>query len=520
MLWDSDGDGMDDATEALDYLTSPTNDDVFAFADVAERVGTDTVARAGEWAADGTALCAAGLRGWLEYDFTISTSDVYRVDVEGSDCSSWQVFRSFELVLKIDEQQIARCVLETETNAHGHAGAFTPWLTEGAHTVRVEWDNASYASLLRVESIRLQQLSGLDTDGDGRKDWVERRLARLSGVDTAVWTSVTSPGVLEGNDPWPVLSFANDTNALCHGANGRWYWNAPLAETGAAAQILSFQNGGLIQTALTTWAATDLLATNAPLAIRLDDTLKLAAYPPGATAGTEQISIGGITNYVTTAPNHVCHTFSATGTFTVTGTYLPPGEGALAGVCTVAVFAATLDPDPAVWVGTKRAWVCTNLPDVALVEAGSDLSITESGSGGGSRVFDLETSVPGDHGIVARIGSGGPILTSVTARAFRLAMEGETYVSLEGVCRSGEALFATPVVMSPVPDDVRLEGRIIMGDILFEDGTTERTWTSTNFDETGVCTFRFIRAASSRSSFCNILDVYQGTNLIGRHTRP
>lgn len=522
-LTDSDGDGIDDGTEVLDLDTQPLVPDAPSFSTALIINVTSTTARAGSWVPSGTGLCAQSPRGWLEYTLVAPSSDVYRLALRATDCRSAEQSSVYPLRLSVDGTYIGRVALTLDEQSIGEAVTFLPWLPMGAHTLRVEWDNASDARRLNLLSIALQKLDGIDADFDGRKDWVESRLRRLSGADTNFVCSLVSPACVEGRDPFASFWSGNLANPV-KSINGRWFASVPLSASVDTSAIFQFQGGAVVSTTTVRWVTTDLLSATETLDIRLGDTLKFGCTPTNAPAGDLSIIVEGpITNvYSADAQEVVLHTFDSAGLYNVKGTFIPSAGAPVMGTLKVRVHTIDFGGSPACWVGTWRNWTCPWIPTNALIESGSDLkiSVPSPRSQGETLAAQFYAATPEEHGFIARLQSSGLILGSDIARGFRVGMEAETSIQSIGTCRSGAEIFATPVVCSPLLSDLRFEGNVIIGGVLYRDGTIRKTLYPADFDQTGTHILEFIRAASSRSSFCNTLDVYQGTNLVGRYSHP
>jgi len=74
------------------------------------------------------------------------------------------------------------------------------------------------------------------------------------------------------------------------------------------------------------------------------------------------------------------------------------------------------------------------------------------------------------------------------------------------------------MVSSPVEPNVSFLLEPIVSGVIFDDGTTVKTLTATNFDALGQCSVRFIRPATAHTSVCHSIKAYQGNYQIGyRH---
>ena len=56
---------------------------------------------------------------------------------------------------------------------------------------------------------------------------------------------------------------------------------------------------------------------------------------------------------------------------------------------------------------------------------------------------------------------------------------------------------------------------VIVGGVVFLDGTISKKYTAADFDAQGRCFVRFVRPASAKSSICHSILVWQGDKLVG-----
>lgn len=393
-----------------------------------------------------------------------------------------------------------------------------PWLPAGSHTIRVFWDNHSSDRFLRLRQLRILSIPGPDEDANGVKDWVERRLNRLSGVYSSTLISATSPACVEGADPY--LPFMNiSTGSLHHGAGSQWYANIPLAPDVATPFTVSFQSGGKVRTNSVAWKPTNILEADS-LTIRKGDALLLTAIPPEATTGTVVISVLGVTNYNTGVISPVVHTFNESGTFYAVGTYTPPSGSAVSSILEVNVLDGHFPGNPVAWVNVYRTWVCSNLSASVAIDHDPRLTVRQTNSGSGvGRVLSVLSTDPEERYLVARAGDGGPILTNAFVRGFRFGYASEGDITTKNVCDTGDQLIGAEMVASPMFDALVVRSEIIVGGITFSNGLLSNEWTAIDFDALGQCEAEFIRPAEAQSSFCHILDVYDGDEFLGRYMR-
>lgn len=516
-LADTDGDGLDDGTEVLDCSSNPLATDLAAFNLVQEIDGASPTGLLGSWAANGTSLYAQDRRGYAEYQWTAGAPDVYRIEIEANDHVDFAGWRNYELRIEIDGTYVGRHHLWSSGNAPGTVAVLTPWLNPGTHTIRIFWDNAASYKSLQIRRILVQRISGPDANGNGVSDWVDSRLARLSRADTNRLDSVISPACMEGDDPYVSLMSISGGIAVCQGAGSRWYANVPLNPTSAVNPVVSFQSGGRSVTNQISWVPHNVLL-DGDLAIRKNDVLMLAAYPSGATNGTIVVNIQGVAAYTAGVGQVITHAFAATGTYSIAGTYTPVSGPPVDGSIQIEVLDASFPESPACWIDVLRQWVVPGLSTNVEIEYDGAMRMWEVEDGDdASRMFQNELYLPEEHFILARAGSGGPVITNLPLRGFRLAYSTDAHYSTVAVCDTGDQLIESLAVLEPVLPDLTFKGEIIVGGVLYENGSISNEWDAADFNELGELPVRFWRSAYSETAVCNLFDVCQGTNVIGRY---
>lgn len=516
-LSDSDGDGLDDGLEALDCGSDPLTADFAGFDLVQEIDGAAPTGLLGSWATNGTALYALNRRGYAEYQWTAGTPDVYRIEIEANDHADFTGWQNYELRIEIDGTYVGRHYLWSSNNAPGTVAVLTPWLNSGTHLVRIFWDNAASYKSLQIRRILVQRISGPDANANGVSDWVDSRLARLSRADTNQLDSVISPACMEGDDPFVSLMSISGGIAARQGTGSRWYADVPLNPTSAVNPVVSFQSGGRTITNQVRWVPHNVLQ-DGDLAIRKNDALMLAAYSAGVSNGTMVVAIQGVVAYTAGVGQVITHAFAATGVFTVVGTYTPVSGTPASASIQLEVLDASFPESPACWTDVLRQWVVPGLSTNVEIEYDSAMRMWEVEDGdGSSRMFQNELYRPEEHFILARAGSGGPVITNLPLRGFRLAYSTDAHYSTVAVCDTGDQLIESLAVLEPVLPDLTFKGEIIVGGVLYENGSISNEWDAADFNELGELPVRFWRSSYSETATCNLFDAYQGTNVIGRY---
>ena len=235
---------------------------------VAELSGSNTSARVGDWDVWMSEIHSRGLRGGLDYLIHTPEAGVYRIEIVGYT----PFLDSARLLGYVDGHYVGQNDLKwdgTQQACH----FFTPWLTAGAHALTIYWDNILPLRRFLLFKVRLQEMLGPDSDGDGILNWVESRFDHFASIDSLSVTNLVSPMCLEGNARFTDLMTISDGLTIRHGIGNRWYSNVPLSQTGATQTVLSFESGGRVLTNTTVWAPCNVIK-EADLVIRKDDALR------------------------------------------------------------------------------------------------------------------------------------------------------------------------------------------------------------------------------------------------------
>ena len=511
---DTDGDGLSDADE-VEMGTDPLAADTQSVSTVAEVAGASFTNSVGRWQAAGQSAIALDGRGRVDYPLTAPVADMYRLELEGISENPGDARNDFELVVTLDGQPLGRRALEAGSGQPGKVQFLTPWLKAGAHQVSVYWDNAVWLRSFKLNALRLQKLDGPDANQNGIKDWVEARLKRDCGVDGgAVISSAISPACIEGKARFPGLVNLSGAAVVRPGVPGRWYANLPLSPAAATPLVCAYENDGWHTTNRVIWKPTSVLEGGS-LIIRRGDALLLTATPANAKNGRMEINVAGVTNYAGAAGEAVVHRFDRAGDYTVNGVFTPAKGKPVQGALTVKVVSANLGTSPAAWVNKWREWQ-GELPPAVKIETGDHAQVEEIPSGTNAlRRFWLAVTEPEDLGLVARIGTNGPVVASVQARGFRLFSGFETAVRVIRTYEDGSELAEMGLVISPLRGDVIVKLEIHTAGVLFDDGTTVRVLTAADFDEVGRYNVRFLRPPGTQSSVCHRTKAFQRDVFLG-----
>lgn len=495
------------------------------FVDAVTLAGSEATNTVGNWIVDGTDLVAEGLRGIAQFQFTLPASDKYKLQIYGAEASALGPSRRiFNLALTVDGQFLGHVNIVATNSWGGVAECLLPFLTAGPHTLSILWDNASSYTRLRLESVHLQTGLGTDSTGSGIKDWVQEVVNEESGLDVTNQTigSYVSPVNLQGRDPYPnfmsvfVEGADNGTPSInpVPGPNGTWTVDVPLSAYVNASILLnvSYQNGALTETRNLQWLPINLLSAN-NVAIRQGDSLLFDAVPQGATNNANLLIAIGTNRLTGRIFQPIAYKFTTPGTYAVTGVYSPTNSPQ-SGSIYVNVIGKSLTNNPDAWVGWERDWDIPYLPSSVIPALDSRVFYEIWPLSATAEDFSLVADENEPRYLFTYLDTNGPVLDTATINGFNLWSGATTYAKVVETYPDGSELVKVLVVLSPVLPDLTVRLDTLAAGITFDDGTTSKTLTPSDFDPLGQSVVYFIRAASAKTSVCHSLSVFQGTNLI------
>lgn len=176
---------------------------------------------------------------------------------------------------------------------------------------------------------------------------------------------------------------------------------------------------------------------------------------------------------------------------------------------------ASLGDDLVAWVGKPRVWKTAEFEKAGVVlDPDPRMQITP-GNEGLKEGFSLIIDEAESRHALARLGPAGPILDSATISGFRLLSGLETNFQITETYPDGTDAIEMGVVMSPVLPAVQVEIKLIVGGVVFEDGTVLKKLAAADFDSLGEATVRFLRPKTARTSACHSLIAWQGGQSLG-----
>lgn len=527
---DTDGDGMNDGLERQAHSNPLVQDFDGTFTDLVTMNGSAATSWIGTWTCAGTVIYAGERSGSLDYTLPVPSNGPYVLAVQVTQNNSLTVQDSFDLSFSVDGVPSGRQLVKAAYGVNNTALFFLPELAAGFHGIRLRWINTQPNTFLKVNSLTLRSYGGPDTNANGIPDWMDYRSASLANVTTQVESSVVSPICLEGTSVYQDMldvtaSFVPEGQtqqviAVQHGVGSDWYANVYLSPTNDTSIVVSDRSCGQIRTNTVSWEAINLLdndyGTN--LTLRGGSALQFAGWPEGATEGMVYVTIlnastNAVTNLVAEVGAVIPYRFDQAGSFFVQGLY-SNGVVASNGVLPVKVVSGHFNGREAPCVtGQARAWDCPNLDQQANLSYDSQLSVTTSNLPAGGLHFTLLNPSDIPYYMVARLGMGGPVLDS--AKISAIQGDHGTYFRVVETFADGSRMTEVRLQLGYVPADVVVNLQIFVGGVTFLDGTLDKTLTAADFDELGVCTYRMLQTAASRTSTCHTTKLYQGGVYIG-----
>jgi len=96
-----------------------------------------------------------------------------------------------------------------------------------------------------------------------------------------------------------------------------------------------------------------------------------------------------------------------------------------------------------------------------------------------------------------------------------VASAGDTTLRVREQYPDGSDLYEMCTVSSPVLADVQVRMHVIVGGVVFEDGSLAQALSAADFNEHGENIVRFVRAADAQHSTCHVTRIFQGNDFVG-----
>lgn len=223
MVVDTDADGLDDFDEVRLYFSNPSNrdtdgeglpdfdevtliltdlkkvdtdeDGILDMEQVQSIQGSDVIDSFDghiltQWVVDDGRIELSGLpagfgHSYVVYEINVATDGIFRITLDASWAAQVPSLESCAAMrFDVDGHFVETVQVVADPGGLGSYSFYTPWLTAGRHTIKcnpVPVNNRS-AEGFSIDHLGVYAIDGLDTDGNGIQDWMERLLD--SGVDT------------------------------------------------------------------------------------------------------------------------------------------------------------------------------------------------------------------------------------------------------------------------------------------------------------------------------------------------
>ena len=509
---DSDNDGELDGFEVNQAGSNPLITDFDGTYSTIEGIdGTNTVGKTGDWGIYQETLYSIGWGGSLDYTIPVATAGQYAVEIVLSQFDPDAFEDSFFLNVLADGislgEQRADATFGTETPMRW----VLPYQEAGTVDLSLNWRYQVGNGSLRMHSISLITLGGPDTNLNGQADWIDHRSSTLAQLNNAPQESPISPVCFEGESlVIETVGLMVDTQSLVivQGVGNAWYANIELSETQTVDVTVSAL-GTALQTNTITWSVWNLMqaSTNA-LKVRIDDALLLQGFPSGATNGTVDLTVVGVTNYSSDIQTPVPHQFTTEGVFTIDAVWT--GSTTVSTQMTVEVVHSEFaDPAPAVWEGRTRNWACPDVPYESSIEYDHHVTVTQSELSSGGTEFQLSMNEPSTRRLVVRLSEDGPILDAAVVQGFELDSNNLDLTELH-TWEDGTRLVRTTVSVSDFVEGMEVVLDIFTSGIYFADGSTELYLTADDFDALGQAVVYFIVTPEKTGGICHRIQVFSG----------
>ena len=459
---DTDGDTLTDKEERDYYGSDPLVSNQIAQTLHTQMVLTQYQTASSPWyeRTDGSFVSAAR-RGVIDYSFTVGAGEegIFEINLTGGADGVPRSTENLPLEFSLNGNAIGTATLVSQNGASATVKHLTPWLVAGDYVLRINHNNFRAALRLRLDSVNVTRLGGIDTNSNGTADWVENKLADENKVTFLPAESAVSPLCVEAFTPDiayatlgktvtdPVTGLpVQEAHPWLRGADTGIYANVPLNESGTTELTAGFQNGALADTRQVTWTATNVLATDS-ITIRKDDSLKLTAWSGASASGSFSLTLatspslappvaGAFTGHLPTSAAAAVTGWSdtsladlAAATGTMQGSWLPDTLGATGYHLAVSGGTATLQLQLFDGVYTKVAKVRLDQDGIDITahqiyakyksgnHLGADFDVVSassapSGSGG-----------YGVNGLHLTFSYGQPETTTLTAPAGQLSTQ-------------------------------------------------------------------------------------------------
>ena len=247
------------------------------------------------------------------------------------------------------------------------------------------------------------------------------------------------------------------------------------------------------------------------MTIRQGSTLLLNAVIDGDTDPIVTIKVGE-SDVVSVAPGEPLeYKFENSGTYEIVADY--QGSESRTETLLVNVIGVEETDAPFIWRNKSRFWNWPNLPDeVTLYAEGIEMKATTDG-------YTLKRSeVLEEINIIARLGSNGPIIESLTTKAFWLRDVVEWSVLVVEQFDDGTKITKDTVFGPQIPEGMIINVNTISG-VTFSNGSRIKNITKDDFDELDQWTIELYKTVDRTGASCHWYKVYQNGVFVGQQNK-
>ncbi|MEO0447398.1 MAG: hypothetical protein AAF191_15100 [Verrucomicrobiota bacterium] len=510
---DSDGDGYEDGIEALDLGSDPNLADVITGDVIQTQTGLAYYDANGDWVRVSTngEIRAESRRGWIEYRFHVPSDGIWEYIIRGRAVGDVAPLEELTLRISINGYEAGVETLRSVQGNSSMVSGLTPWLRAGTHVLRIFHDNVVGRRQLQIDSIGIAYPSGVDIDGNGHPDHLERSLAK--NAVSIPSSSFVSPMFIEGTHRIPgMIAVSGDGVGLDvhEWGDHRWYADIELSASNTRTAVsVDFEGGYSEVEEDVAWAKTNVLAGGS-ITIRHRDRLLLSAWPAG---GPEHDSSASYTLFLNgeelvtgkTQGSTRSQRFFTKGANVVRADLVHEDGSTQSEELTVNVIGGKFPMEKAVSIYRTYNWTVLHIEPSLPIETGSDLQIlSDEPREGGGRLLQVAAVEKGVRTMVARAWPNGPIFARGALYGTHVsgASESGDITYLEEY-EDGSGVIRTSIVLADLPEGGYLEVSIFVSGITFLDGTREKTLRAEDFDETGVLYLYFNYPPGQATSVCH-----------------
>ncbi len=530
-LADSDGDGFSDTEELYEIFSDPTVHDLSSEAIVVSTInGAAFTSSRGSWSTEGTELYSVDSTGSLSYALNFVEAGAYRLVVELTEQNAYKSGSStFELRANLDGYSYGIRSASVNYGETAELYYYLPYLAAGNRDLTLDWLNGFGNAFLRIRSVRLERIDGVDIDQNGIADWIESRADRLGSEADLPLAIYASPFCFEGTSFDPV-SVAIDSYSLSNVADLReetveqalynsYYANIALTADEDRVVLINDQSGLRSSQVTLTWATFNA-AEHEFVHIRLDDSLLLSAIDPSlAVARPIELQLtapdGTVEVHSLAAEARLQALFDQAGDWQLQATLLSlADEEPIVYDSVIRVSGASLAPTPILFENSARSWSPLISDAEVVVESDAGLTVYEPYPGRMPRSFELNANLNGGR-IIARLPDGGAILSTTDTNVVRDYTRTQTYNQIVEKFSDGTVMVSAYIILNEVPEGFSMNIQVFKSGVTFDDGTVWRTITDEDFDEQGRYQFFMLRSPGVQGGNCHRYWYLQDDHVIG-----